>query len=429
MRFRFVLLIILFTLFSLTKIAPSYAETADELQTNLNSLNTQIDALDREIAEYNKKINATQGEAKSLKAALAQLQTQRALLEKEIESTTLKIAETETVITATQKKIGVTQSKLEMNKSALAETLRSVVYDDSSIPPIVRSLSQGAKVSDMLDAIERSSSVSHSIQELVGNLQSTQQDLTTQKNQYEANRQKLEDLSALLNDKKQLVLQNAAQKSTLLVQTNNKESEYERLLAEKQAKKDSLESEMLNVESKLKAFTDLASLPKTGKGVLHYPLASINVTQYFGTTPFSTANPQVYNGHGHSGVDFAAKVGTAVFAAGDGVVIGTGNTDLACSGVSYGNWILIQHPNGLSSLYAHLSLIQVKTGQTVHVGDKIALSGNTGYTTGPHLHFAVFASEAVHVAGPTEYKSKVCGTYLVMPLAPVSGYLNPLSYL
>ena len=429
MRLRFLLATLLLLMLPFGGLMFTYADTASDLKSNLDALNAQISALDKEIADYNKKISATQGEAKTLKAALAQLQSQRTLLEKEIQSTTLKIAETQNNITITKEKIGTTETKLSKNKNALAETLRSIVYEDSSIPPVVRTLSVGAKVSDMLDALQRSSDVSHSIQDLVTNLESTKQDLTVEKNDFEASKQRLEALSATLNDKKQLVLENTKQKSTLLVQTNNKESEYQRLVAEKETKKEALETEMLSVESKLKAFTDVASLPKTGKGVLKYPVANVNITQYFGNTEFSTANPQVYNGHGHNGIDLAVKVGTPVMASASGVVVGTGNTDASCSGVSYGKWVLIKHPNGLSTLYAHLSVIQATAGQQVSVGDKIGLSGNTGYSTGPHVHFTVFASEAVHVAGPTEYKSKVCGTYLIMPLAPVSGYLNPLSYL
>lgn len=405
------------------------AQTADDLQANLDSLSSKIQALDKEIADYNKKINSTQGEAKTLRAALASLELRRSALSKEIDKTRLQIQQTQASITTTQAKIGVTESKLDKDRRALAETLRTLIYQDTVIPPYVRTLTKGSHLSDVIDELKRSADVSHSVSGMVNDLALTKADLSSQKTVFETNKQKLENLNSMLSDQKQLVEQTAKDKNDLLTQTKNKESEYQKLLADRKAKKDSLEAEVLSVESKLKAFTNVSSLPKTGKGVLQYPVANVNITQFFGNTAFSTQNPQVYNGHGHNGIDLAVRVGTPVYAAGSGVVVGTGDTDSSCPGVSYGKWVLIKHNNGLSTLYGHLSVIQAAAGQSVSVGDKIGLSGSTGYSTGPHVHFTVYASESVHVAGPTEYRSKVCGTYLIMPLAPVSGYLNPLSYL
>lgn len=406
-----------------------YAQTADELKASIDSLSAKINDLDKEIAEYNKKINATQGEAKTLRAALSSLELRRNALAREIDRTRLQIQHTEVSITDTQQKIGITESKLSQNRSALAETLRSLVYQDQSVPPIVRSLASGAKFSDMLDELKRSTDISEAIRNKVDELAFTKEDLSRQKEVYVSSKQKLENLTAVLSDQKVLVEQTSKEKNTLLVQTKNKETEYQKLLADRKRKKEALESEMLSVESKLKVIVDASKLPKTGKGVLQYPLSKVTITQYFGNTPFASKNPQVYNGGGHNGIDFSAKVGTPILAAAAGTVLGTGNTDTACSGVSYGKWVLIKHANGLTTLYAHLSVIQASAGQAVGAGDKIGLSGNTGYSTGPHLHFTVYASDSVHISGPTEYKSKVCGTYLIMPLAPRAGYLNPLSYL
>ena len=170
----------------------------------------------------------------------------------------------------------------------------------------------------------------------------------------------------------------------------------------------------------------MSKLPKYGSGVLKYPLTNPIITQYFGNTPFASQNPQVYNGSGHNGIDFGTRVGTPILSALEGTVLGTGNTDASCSGVSYGKWVLIKHPNGLTSLYAHLSSILVKEGDRLATSQKIGLSGNTGYSTGPHLHFTVYASDVVQI---TSYRSKVCGTNMTMPVAPRAGYLNPLTYL
>ncbi|MFE0775897.1 M23 family metallopeptidase [Streptomyces sp. NPDC058861] len=92
--------------------------------------------------------------------------------------------------------------------------------------------------------------------------------------------------------------------------------------------------------------------------------------------------------HKHSGQDFAVPVGTPVKAAAAGTVVKAGPYG-GGDGPAYGNAIVVKHANGKYSQYAHLSKIQVKIGQKVGAGQKIALSGNTGNSSGPHLHFEI----------------------------------------
>lgn len=90
----------------------------------------------------------------------------------------------------------------------------------------------------------------------------------------------------------------------------------------------------------------------------------------------------------HKGVDFAVPIGTAVMASCGGTVTRAG------WGSGYGYCVYIQHPDGRSTRYGHLSKVLVKAGQTVSQGQKIALSGNTGVSTGPHLHFEILIGGA-----------------------------------
>lgn len=90
----------------------------------------------------------------------------------------------------------------------------------------------------------------------------------------------------------------------------------------------------------------------------------------------------------HKGIDFAVPIGTAVQATSGGTVARAG------WGSGYGYCVYIQHPNGTMSRYGHLSKILVKTGQSVKQGQKIALSGNTGVSTGPHMHFEILVGGA-----------------------------------
>ncbi|MER6786248.1 M23 family metallopeptidase [Streptomyces sp. NPDC000658] len=90
----------------------------------------------------------------------------------------------------------------------------------------------------------------------------------------------------------------------------------------------------------------------------------------------------------HSGQDFAVPSGTKVMAAHGGTVVKAGGNG-AGDGPAYGNAIVIKHANGVYSQYAHLSRIEVKVGQVVKTGQEIARSGNTGNSSGPHLHFEI----------------------------------------
>jgi murein DD-endopeptidase MepM/ murein hydrolase activator NlpD len=86
----------------------------------------------------------------------------------------------------------------------------------------------------------------------------------------------------------------------------------------------------------------------------------------------------------HKGVDIAAPRGTSVFVASEGEVVNTGY-----DGGGYGRFIEVRHPNGMSTLYAHLSRVDVAQGDRLGDGERIGLVGSTGRSTGPHLHFEV----------------------------------------
>lgn len=117
---------------------------------------------------------------------------------------------------------------------------------------------------------------------------------------------------------------------------------------------------------------------KSGKII--YPFSGT----YPVTSPFG---PRIHPVYGyerfHSGVDFGTPLGTPILAVLDGVVVTAG------PGGGYGNVVIIKHANNLSTVYGHLSKVLVKPGDFVKQGQTIALSGNTGVSTGPHLHFEV----------------------------------------
>ena len=86
----------------------------------------------------------------------------------------------------------------------------------------------------------------------------------------------------------------------------------------------------------------------------------------------------------HKGVDIAAPQGTSVYSSAEGEIVRIGHQP-----AGYGNFIEMRHPNGMTTMYAHLSRIDVGSGDRVQAGERIGLVGSTGYSTGPHLHFEV----------------------------------------
>lgn len=100
---------------------------------------------------------------------------------------------------------------------------------------------------------------------------------------------------------------------------------------------------------------------------------------------------------------------------------------------SYGKWILVRHANGLSTLYAHLSNIGVSKGEAVTTGEFLGSSGNTGYSTGPHLHFTAYVADEVRIVSLGEVAREKRGSTncpaAYIPVAPTEAYLNPLNYL
>ena len=123
------------------------------------------------------------------------------------------------------------------------------------------------------------------------------------------------------------------------------------------------------------------------KAFLRSPLKFSRVSSGFTHARF---HPILKTMRPHLGVDYAAPVGTPVRASGDGVVT------LAGWSGGYGKTVKIRHPNGYQTLYGHLSRIVVSKGERVSQGERIGELGNTGYSTGPHLHFSVFKNgEAV----------------------------------
>ncbi len=415
-----------FLIFFLGAVTTTHASRIEELKENISARGSQIKELEKEIKELDDKLKIIGDQSKSLAGTIKELDITRRKLSSNIKVTEQKISITNLNIERLDLDIDKRSEEIKNNHLGMAEIVRLISLEEGN--SVVEILLSQEDFGGFWNKLEQLENLQKGVKNRVIEIKKLKKGLETDKSAKEIERTKLLNLKSNLADQKKLADINRVYQNKILRETKNKESGFKKLLAEKIAKKNAVDRELLQFEAELKIEIDPSKLPSPGKGILAWPLDNIIITQYFGETALAKAVGRgLYGGKGHNGIDLRASIGTPVKASAGGIVRGTGDTDLDCDGASYGKWILIEHRNGLTTLYAHLSLIKVSKGQEVSMGDNIGYTGSTGYSTGPHLHLGVFASQGVTVG---EIRSKVpgCRTYR-LPLAAFSSYLNPLLYL
>ncbi|MBI4114916.1 MAG: peptidoglycan DD-metalloendopeptidase family protein [Candidatus Niyogibacteria bacterium] len=414
------------------------AARIDELRTAIQDHRQEIELLEAEIKEYQRTITETEREVRTFSSEVARLNTIIKKLQADIVITERRIDFTEALIEKLSIEIVEKEEKIKEDRVRLAAFIREI--NENSSQSLIEVLLANASLSDFFSTLHYFNTLQYLTQQELADLRISKLEFEEEIAARAEEHQNLAALSTELQDRNAIEKTTRDEKAYLLKATKEKEDEYRELLDDRLEKKDALEEEIRNIEEEIRITIDPASLPGARSGVLGWPLEDIAlescfaggqgkancVTQFFGNTDFATKNPQIYNSKGHNGIDFRATTGSQTFASESGIVRAVGDTDTQCRSVSYGKWILIDHPNNLSTLYAHLSKITLREGESVTRGQRIGYSGSTGYSTGPHLHYAVFASQAVQ---NSSIISKICGVPLYLPISPPNGYLNPLSYL
>ncbi|MBU6388520.1 peptidoglycan DD-metalloendopeptidase family protein [Patescibacteria group bacterium] len=422
----------------------AFADAASDIQAQIDANNSQIAALEADIAAYQKQLDAIGEKKNTLQSTISSLTLSQKQLASQIEVTKSKIASANLQIQELTLSIGDKETSIAADQAAVAKALRGIAEREQA--SLVTQLISTDTLGDAWQTIDQAVQFNQALSGDIDNLRTVRADLAANRDAVTAKKAQLLSLQKELTIQKRSVDASKAAQQQLLSETKNQESNYQRLIAQKQAAEKAFEQELVNLQGQLNLIVHPNLLPKVGSGVLSWPFSDafmfncaqrrnvfgnlFCITQYFGNTPFSTANPQIYNGHGHNAIDIAAPIGTPVYAALGGVVLDTGNTDLVRGCYSFGKWIMVVHGNGLSTLYAHLSEIDVTKGQQVDARQLLGLSGMTGYATGPHIHFGVYATEGTQIMTLRQFRGATIGcANATMPVATLSAYLNPLSYL
>jgi murein DD-endopeptidase MepM/ murein hydrolase activator NlpD len=344
-------------------------------QLKIDQINSQIDAYKTKISQAESKQITLSNEIELLDNRVAQTQL-------EMEASTEEINNLDAEMRITDTEIVEAESALAREREMIASVLREIrSTDDTSV---VEWLLGSDSFSDLSGRVENLETVHENLNQTLDEVVTTKNSLQSFKSEQEARLVSLEDLQKELEQKSLLLENQMNAKTTLIAQAAASEAEFQEilndLLAEEQYINRQISALQYDIEEKLKTGDSLGD-----SSVLSWPFVpakGLSATFHDPTYPFR----HLFE---HPGIDLPIPVGTPVGSAAPGYVA------WVRQGVSYGNYVLVIHANGIATLYAHLSKILVEADQFVSRGEAIGLSGGrpgmpgAGLSTGPHLHFEV----------------------------------------
>lgn len=409
--------------FSMPFYEVALADPLNSLRNAIRGREQDLNSVDSEIKALQEQVQVKSSERKTLQQTVSELSSRQNELLSRISSAENSIGSIEKSIKEINIEINMLEENIGSRKEALGANLQRInVYDGDSL---IEGLLKFESLAEYWQQADTSQQLGAALGESMNKIREAKSELDAQKSVQQREKESLLSLQQSILINKTSVDIARSEQDRLLGITRNEEANYQSILDEKRDLRRAFESDLAAYESQLNIALNPADIPTPVSSTLSWPVTNVIITQYFGNTAFAQSG--AYNGNGHNGIDLGIPIGTPILAAQDGVIKGIGNTDAQCPNASYGKWILVEHPNGLSTMYAHLSQHAVSTGQSVKRGEVIGYGGNTGYSTGPHLHFTVFASQGVRISG---LPSRSCpGTTITMPLADLSAYLNPIQYL
>lgn len=395
------------------------------LQSQIEQKNNHLADIEKEIQKYESALREVGAEKSTLQGVINRLVTERKKVQADISYTENKINSTDLKINQLTLEIQTAADEITQGESTIGAVLRKMNTADHE--SLVEILLRQNNISEFWNEYEGLERVKNGIHVKINTLSELKTAYEEKRSENKSFKDDLVDLKNQYSDQNAVLYNNQAEKDELLSATKNEEANYQTLLNQKKAARDTLLAEVRDIESQIKFILDPNTIPTRGTPVFRWPVDHPYITQYFGYTKFAQSG--AYGGSRHNGIDMGTPVGTKVHAPLTGTVRMIGNTDLVPGCYSWGKWILIDHPNGLSSMFAHLSQQSVVPGQKVTTGQIIGYSGNTGYSTGPHLHYTVYVSDGVQVQQFNQFKKVTgCGSAL-SPFAAIEAYQDPLDFL
>lgn len=385
---------------------------------SLNDLQNQQTSVNDKIEEQEKKLEEITTEKSEALTAVENLNTQISSYESEIEELAEQISSLETQIQEAEQKIKEDEEKYQKDQEALNERLVTI-YENGEISYLDVLLSSSS-LTDFISSYYIVSELTTYDTEMLEKLEAEKQQIENEKVEMEANQEKVKTAKKTQEAKQSALKVAKSEKEQHVSELSEEEQKTQEVIEElEQTNKDidkQIEAAQAAIEKAKREAAAKAEAEKANQGSSSNSSGSSTSSGTPGSEqssygfiwPVNTKYPittgwYYSSGSLHGAVDFSGSgiSGTPIYAVADGyVVTSTAVTDGKGNYISYGNYILIAHYNGLYTLYAHCSQRNVSAGQTVTQGQVIGTVGSTGNSSGPHLHFEVRTS-------PGKYANRV----------------------
>ncbi len=385
---------------------------------SLNDLQNQQTSVNDKIEEQEKKLEEITTEKSEALTAVENLNTQISSYESEIEELAEQISSLETQIQEAEQKIKEDEEKYQKDQEALNERLVTI-YENGEISYLDVLLSSSS-LTDFISSYYIVSELTTYDTEILEKLEAEKQQIENEKVEMEANQEKVKTAKKTQEAKQSALKVAKSEKEQHVSELSEEEQKTQEVIEElEQTNKDidkQIEAAQAAIEKAKREAAAKAEAEKANQGSSSNSSGSSTSSGTPGSEqssygfiwPVNTKYPittgwYYSSGSLHGAVDFSGSgiSGTPIYAVADGyVVTSTAVTDGKGNYISYGNYILIAHYNGLYTLYAHCSQRNVSAGQTVTQGQVIGTVGSTGNSSGPHLHFEVRTS-------PGKYANRV----------------------